>query len=267
MDTILDVLQEGRLFELPDNDKTDALQFLAHIIEAFPEVPAGTDVVGHVMKRETSTNTALGKGWACPHARVPYDEDLMCVIGWSPKGIDYGAPDGKPVVLAVMYLVPQNQRNHYLREISLLARAIESYTGPVDLSEIRDLDGIRNYLLDLIDAANMSAGQDTRARMIRLQAKPSAEAQRYKELSELIIEPVTLVATGDAKPVVLTQNPDLFQRLCLANDLIEQIERGGVFQNGGWRVLRRASLAFQGGAVTYDCIAVKLAADSSAQRP
>ena len=52
MDTILDALQEGRLFELPENDKTHALQFLAHIIEAFPETPAGTDVVGLVLKRE-----------------------------------------------------------------------------------------------------------------------------------------------------------------------------------------------------------------------
>ena len=49
MDSLLDALQEGRLIELPDNDKDDALQFLAHILEAIPSVPAGTDVVGLVM--------------------------------------------------------------------------------------------------------------------------------------------------------------------------------------------------------------------------
>ena len=72
MDTILDALQEGRLFELPENDKTDSLQFLAHVIEAFPQIPATTDIVGLVMNREQATNTALGNGWACPHARVPF---------------------------------------------------------------------------------------------------------------------------------------------------------------------------------------------------
>lgn len=41
MDSILDALQEGRLFELPENDKNHALQFLAHIIEAFPQIPTG----------------------------------------------------------------------------------------------------------------------------------------------------------------------------------------------------------------------------------
>ena len=52
MDSMLDALQEGRLIELPENDKDHALQFLAHIIEAFPETPAGSDVVGLVMARE-----------------------------------------------------------------------------------------------------------------------------------------------------------------------------------------------------------------------
>jgi len=258
MDTILDALQEGRLFELPDNDKTDALQFLAHVIEAFPEVPAGTDIVGHVMKREQAANTALGKGWACPHARVPFDEDLMCVIGWSPVGIDYGAPDAKPVVLVVMYLVPANQRNHYLREISLLAKTLESYPGLDKMRELKDLNDIRNYLLDLIDVTKESSAPDTRARMIRLQAKPAPGDLVLRDLSNLIVEPVTLVAGRDTKPVILAQNPDLVEWLDSASDLINKIETEGIYQGGGWRVLRRATFTYQRGRVTYDCIAVKL---------
>jgi len=127
MDTILDALQEGRLFELPENDKTHALQFLAHIIEAFPETPAGTDVVGLVLKREEIANTGLGRGWACPHARDRYEGDLKCVIGWSPAGINYGAPDKNPVSIIVMHVVPDNQRSHYLKEISILAKVLTTY--------------------------------------------------------------------------------------------------------------------------------------------
>jgi len=258
MDTILDALQEGHLFELPDNDKTNALQFLAHIIEAFPEVPAGTDVVGSVMKREEASNTALGKGWACPHARVPFDGDLMCVIGWSPTGIDYGASDGQPVGLLVMYLVPDNQRNHYLREISLLAKALETYPGIEKFREAKSLDDIRNYLLDLIDVAKESARPDTRARMIRLQAKATPEALAVRDLSNLIVEPVTIVAGPNMKAVVLTQNPSLLEWLDSASDLIEKIETEGSYQTSGWRVLRGGAVNYQGGRVTYDCIAVKL---------
>ena len=148
MDTLLDALQEGRLIELPDNDKDDALRVLADILEAIPSVPSGTDVVGLVMSRETSFNTSIGKGWACPHARVPFEEDLMCVVGWSPTGIDYGAPDGVPVSVIAMYLVPANQRNHYLREVSMLAKALTAYEGAEKWRSAKELNEVRDDLLD-----------------------------------------------------------------------------------------------------------------------
>jgi len=172
MDTLLDALQEGRLFELPESDKTHALQFLAHIIEAFPETPAGTDVVGLVLKREEIANTGLGQGWACPHARVRYDEDLKCVIGWSPAGIDYGAPDKKPVSIIVMHVVPDNQRSNYLKEISILAKALTTYQEVERVYQAKNLDDVRLYLLDMIESTKSSATPDARARMISLQTKP-----------------------------------------------------------------------------------------------
>lgn len=259
MDTLLDALQEGRLFELPENNKEHALQFLAHIIEAFPEIPVGTDVVGHILKREQSTNTALGAGWACPHAREPFDEDLMCVIGWSPAGIDYRAPDGQPIALVVMYLVPENQRNRYLREISMLVKAIQTYPGFEKLRDAKDLNDIRNYLLDLIDATKESVGPDARARMIRLQAKPSSEeAFIFQDLSNLIVEPVTLVTGPGINPIALTNNPALVEWLDAAGGLAEKMETDGVYQNGGWRLLRRSASIYQGSRVAYDCLAIRL---------
>jgi PTS system nitrogen regulatory IIA component len=262
MDTILDALQEGRLFELPENDRVHALQFLAHIIEAFPEIPAGTDVVGLVMKREAATNTAIGKGWACPHARVPYDEDLMCVLGWSPGGIDYGSPDAKPVALVVMYLVPENQRNHYLREISMLAKALESYPDLEKLREAKNLDDVRNYLLNLIDATKAAVGPDARAKMIRLRSTPVLETLPFRDLSNLIVEPVTIIAGSGIKHVALVQNVSIMQWLDSAADLIEKLETIGVYQNGGWRVLRRGAVNYQGGRVAYDCLAIRMISNS-----
>jgi len=257
MDTLLDALQEGRLIELPDNDKEDALQFLAHILEAIPSIPTGTDVVGLVMARETSTNTALGKGWACPNARVTFEEDLMCVVGWSPAGIDYGAPDGIAVSIIVMYLVPSNQRNHYLREVSILAKALAAYSGIEKLRSATELNDIRGHLLDLISATKETVGPDTRARMIQLQVRPSVEALPAPDLSNLIVEPVTLIAGPDLKPVVLAQNIGLVESLDSASGLIENISARGVFQNGGWRIIKRGSITYHGDRVVYDCLAIK----------
>lgn len=259
METLLDALQEGRLFELPHNDKMLCLQFLAHVIEAFPEVPPGTDVVGLVTAREQEANTGLGKGWACPHAHVAFDEDLKCVIGWSPTGIDYGAPDGQPVFIIVMYLIPDNQRSFYLREISLLARTLQNYPHVDAIRQARDLDAIRNYLLDLIEFNKEAGATDTRARMIRLQAKTPIPQPAFRDLTDLVVEPVTVVAGPDHPPVILTQDPDLYATLSAATDLVEKLETSGAYQHGPWRILRRTTLNYRGGWATYDCIAVTLA--------
>ncbi|PIP43332.1 MAG: hypothetical protein COX17_07600 [Deltaproteobacteria bacterium CG23_combo_of_CG06-09_8_20_14_all_60_8] len=256
MDSLLDALQEGRLIELPDNDKLDALQFLAHIIEAIPSLPPGTDVAGLILAKEQTSQTSLGMGWACPDARVPFDEDLICVVGWSPQGVNYGAPDGIPVSIIAMYLVPENQRNHYLREVSLLAKALTVYPGVKGLRAVKELNEIRDYLLDLITSTKETVGPDSRARMIRLQARPTLESLPAGDLSNLIIEPVTLVGAPGLKPIVLTQNAGLAQRLDATVGLLEKIEAEGVCQTGGWRVSKRGKVAYQHGRFTYDCLAI-----------
>jgi len=258
MDSLLDALQEGRLIELPENNREHALQLLAHILEAIPSVPNGTDVVGLVIERERTTSTALGRGWACPHARVPFEEDLVCVLGWSPTGIDYEAPDGVPVSMIAMYLVPSNQRHHYLREISLLAKALTAYADPEKLRSVRDLNQVRNYLLDLISSTKDTVGPDARARMIQLQAKPSLEAQTFRDLASLIVEPLSLVVGPGLKPVVLSQYAGLGEILDGPPGLLERLESEGAFQNGGWRVIKRAATSYQGGCVVYDCLAIRL---------
>ncbi len=266
MDTILDALQEGRLFELPENDKAHSLQFLAHIIEAFPETTAGTDVVGLVTTREQATNTAIGKGWACPHARVSYEEDLMCVIGWSPTGIDYGAADDVPVALVVMYIVPDNQRNHYLREVSMLAKALETHPDLEKLRKAQNLDDVRYYLLDLIETTKDTVGPDARAKMIRLQSKETLDAFSFHDLSNLIVEPVILVAGSGLPHIVLAQNSDLVKRLDAADDLIERIGVDGLYQDGEWRLLRRNTVNYQEGRITYDCLAIKTIRNDSSRK-
>jgi len=256
MDSILDALQEGRLFELPENDKNHALQFLAHIIEAFPQIPTGTDIVGNVMAREKSMNTALGRGWACPHARVEFEEDLMCVVGWSPTGIDYGAPDGIPVSIIIMYFVPSNQRNHYLREVSIMAKVLKSLPAIDKLSSIKELNDVRNYLLDLIAASNETVGPDARARMIRLQSKAVMAPPPVSDLSSLIIEPVSIIAGSGMRPLALTQNLELMNFIESTAGLAERLDTDGSYQNGLWRIVRRSATAYQGGRTVLDCIAL-----------
>ena len=258
MDALLDALQEGRLIELPEDNRDHALQLLAHILEAVPSVPNGTDVVGLVMERERAECTALGKGWACPHARVPFEGELLCVVGWSPTGVEYGAPDGTPMSIIAMYLVPSNQRNHYLREIAMLAKALSAYAEPQNLRSARDLNQVRNYLLDLIGSTKDTVGPDARARMIQLQAKSGLEAPAARDLTTLVVEPLSFVVGPGFPPLVLTQAAGLGKVAEGAPRLLERLEAEGAFTNGGWRVVLRGSTSYQDGRVVHDCLAIRL---------
>ena len=266
METLLDALQEGRLFELPENDKTHALQFLAHIIEAFPEIPAGTEIVELVMGREQATNTGVGKGWSCPHASVPFDGDLVCVVGWSPAGIDYGAKDQRPVRLVVMYLVPASQRSHYLREVSIMAKAVESFPDNSRLESAQDLNDVRNYLLDLIAVSKETAVPDIRTRMIRLQAKSAIGPSALKDLSNLVVEPVSLISGLGFKQITLSQNAELTDMLDRADGLIEKLEAVGVYQIKDWQVLRRITAAYEGGRTVHKCLAIRIVPERTGKK-
>jgi mannitol/fructose-specific phosphotransferase system IIA component (Ntr-type) len=260
MDSLLDALQEGRLIELPeDYDKEDSLRLLAHILEAIPSLPAGTDVAGRILAKEASTKTALGKGWACPDARVPFNEDLICVVGWSPTGLEYGTPDGLPVKIIAMYLVPENQRSNYLREVSLLAKALEIYPGLEKLDAAAELNDVREHLLDLISSTKGSVGPDTRARMIQLQARPSVVEAPVYNLANLVVEPVTIIASAGITPIVLAHDRQLVDLLDGSTGLAEGLSSQGMFQNGGWRIVKHREASFQANRVLFDCLAIKVA--------
>lgn len=261
MDSLLDALQEGRLIELPDNDKVNALLFLAHILEAIPSLPVGTDVAELVLAKEKNTRTALGKGWACPDARVPFEADLICVVGWSPRDIDYGAPDNVSVRIIAMYLVPENQRSNYLREVSLLAKALAAYPGFDRLGEDTELNDVRNHLLDMISSTKEMVGPDSRARMIRLQAKPSVAEVPVSDLANLMVEPVTIITSNGSKPMVLGHDLNLVRWLDTASGLTADLSANGFFKVHDWRIIKRSEVSYQGTRTLYDCLAVRATGD------
>ncbi|HVO65999.1 MAG TPA: PTS sugar transporter subunit IIA [Syntrophales bacterium] len=255
--TILQALEDGRVIELPDNDKKDAFEVLASLLEAVPSVPAGTDIVGAVLSRDIVSNTSLGNGWACPHAPVTFDGELVCSIGWSPAGIDYGK-QGEPLVrLVIMFLVPDNQRSPYLKEVSTLVKVLGKHPESRDLEQIEDLNAVRLRLLDMAHFAMEDAGPDTRARMIQLKARAAVAPVTVPELENMVIEPLMIIAGPGIKTVVLTQNRELADLTKDDETLAAAITDKSWLELKGWRIVRRGSTNYQGERVVYDCFAIQ----------
>jgi mannitol/fructose-specific phosphotransferase system IIA component (Ntr-type) len=264
MKALLNALQEGRLVELPDNIKTDALEFLGTLLEAVPEV-SDEAITEKALSREKLHNTGIGRGWACPHAASENDGEVLCSVGWSPTGIDYGSPDGVPVHLVVMYLVPDSQRNSYLKEISQLAKAIHQNEELQKLQELEDLSDVRHALLDAITHAIESVTPEARARMIQLEvrhAEAAAEAEGSVDILTLdpiarSIRPLAILVVQGAKPVVLSQDKVLIEKLEQSTTLGEELAKGGHAVVGDINIVLRSSEHFAGERVLHECVAFR----------
>jgi nitrogen PTS system EIIA component len=261
MRSLLDALQEGRLIELPTSDKYKSLELLAVLLEAVPGI-AKMDIVKGVLDREEKANTAIGKGVACPHLRVRQEGKLLCAVGWSQQGIDYGAPDGQPVHLVIMYYVPDSERNAYLKEVSGLAKSVMN-TDTIDLyHEAKDIDSIRNKMLDWVDIAINKALPDATARMIRLEAKQA----RTDVLPEMPIAlpmqweiiPFMLVSFEDGHHRILSQDAEFvknFERSASALMAKNNGQLPGDFEGYQIRIVSQTLYAL--GRAFYTCIALR----------
>jgi PTS system nitrogen regulatory IIA component len=262
MKSLLDALQEGRLIELPEIDKGKILNLLATLIEAIPDFRSGFDFAGAVASREAAANTGIGHGWAGPHGRVSGDGDLYCAIGWSPTGLDYGAPDGNPVRIVVMHYIPDSQKNVYLREIAGLAKAIKSNPALGELSSLRDLAEVRHRLIDLLTAAVDSALPDVKARMIQLEAKQAvsalAETLPVDALAALSLIPLSIVIVPGSRPLVLSQDKEMIAQVEASPDIAAPLAARMPFDQSGYRIITRSLSSYQPDRLVYDCIAVKL---------
>lgn len=263
MKALLNALQEGRLIELPDNIKNDALEFLGTLLEAIPEV-SDEGINEKALARENLHNTGIGKGWACPHATTDIESELLCAVGWSPQGIDYGAPDGIPVHLVVMYFVPDSQRNAYLKEISQLAKAIHQNADLQKLQELEELSEVRHALLDAITHAIESVTPEGRARMIQLEVRHAAvaAAEVAPELPGAVsgqILPVSILVVPAARPVVLSQNSDLVREIEAIEAIADELLKVGRVSKGHLHIVLRSSEHYAEDRVLHDCIAYRSA--------
>jgi len=266
MRSILTALQESRLFELPETGKARALEFLARIIDANPDIEVGTDAIEEIQKRELECNTGIGMGVGVPHIRARRDEgELFCAVGWSAQGIDYGAADHEDVHLVVMYYIPGAQKNVYLKEISTLVKAMRKSGGIEPIAHATDLNAVRNLLLDWVGTVLGDTGPEAVARMIKLDVRQTQTpqialpihdhppaAQPHPGVGAIAFQ----VLTGPITSAVLSTDAGWVAALEKEVDLVPRLVAGQPFTGAGRQVFVLGARPFAAGRVLYDCVAV-----------
>lgn len=255
MKSLLGALQAGRLVELHSTDKETDLRALAHLIEAVPEMSREVDLVNEVLQRERVVNSGIGLGVACPHVRVGGSGDLLCSVGWSPAGIDYGAADGRKVHLVAMYFIPDVQKNAYLKEISSLAGAIQKAGDIQAIAKAEDVAAVREQLLGWVSSSVDSGASQIRARMIHLEAKQS----QGTAVAAGAMIPVLAVSVAEKQTYFICANRDLSAALEKDPSAAAAARQGNGFDRAGYRFLHRSPILYDPARPVHEYVAVKLA--------
>lgn len=105
-------------------------------------------VLGSLMERERLGSTALGQGIAIPHGRVKGLREAVGAFLRVEAPMDFEAPDGKPVSLVFVLLVPERATDQHLQILGELATLFSDREVRRQLSEAPDAVEAQRIIAD-----------------------------------------------------------------------------------------------------------------------
>jgi mannitol/fructose-specific phosphotransferase system IIA component (Ntr-type) len=100
-----------------------------------------------LLQRERLGSTAVGRGIAFPNARSITVAEPCLAFARSRRGIDWGAPDGEPVHLVFLLLMPpETAVTHHHEALARVAAAVRSTRARQKLLEASGADEVASLL-------------------------------------------------------------------------------------------------------------------------
>jgi len=122
---ISDLISEKNL--LPDlvaKDRNSAYQTMVHFVvnKGFMNNELSSSSLEGLLAREAKMTTAMGGGFALPHATIPKLPKPCFLLARCPQGVDCEAVDGKPVTLFFLILTPPDHSQEHLQTLATVAK-------------------------------------------------------------------------------------------------------------------------------------------------
>ncbi len=114
--------------------KKRVLEQMSQLIATGQTELSQDQIFDSLISRERLGSTGLGHGVAIPHARVENSDKTLAAVIKLRQGVDYDAPDQKPVDLIFALLVPENSTEEHLQ---LLAQLAQMFSDEGFVSKLR----------------------------------------------------------------------------------------------------------------------------------
>jgi PTS system nitrogen regulatory IIA component len=127
VETLLSFFDETRFLpSVRARSKSGVLKEFAACLADDSEIRHPDVMLEALESREKLGSTGIGKEVAIPHSRTLSVPRLKALVALSKKGVDWDAPDGKPVkIFFVVVAPPQERTNNYLPLLGALVSAMQ----------------------------------------------------------------------------------------------------------------------------------------------
>jgi PTS system fructose-specific IIC component/PTS system nitrogen regulatory IIA component len=109
-------------YDLKGINKNEILEEMVDHFCRITQKNVKENVLAALHEREELLSTAVNHGIAVPHGKTAAIDGIFGILGVSKQGIDYNAPDGKPVYLIFMIIEPPVKAETHLHIIQLMAK-------------------------------------------------------------------------------------------------------------------------------------------------
>ena len=82
------------------------------------------EIFDALLQRERLGSTAVGRGIAIPHGRLPALKNIVSVFARLERPIDFDAVDGEPVDLIFLLLAPEHAGADHLKALARISRLL-----------------------------------------------------------------------------------------------------------------------------------------------
>lgn len=113
--------------QLRADGKVQVIEELLDLAAKSGKVRDRKKVLEEILSREGIRSTGIGNGVAVPHVETDGAEGIVVALGISRKGIDFDAPDERPVRVYALILAERGQESDYM---SLLGRVARLFRNP-----------------------------------------------------------------------------------------------------------------------------------------
>ena len=139
------------------SSKKRALEQLAGLLVDVNSQLAQGQVFDALMERERLGTTALGKGVAIPHCRLPGITRASIALIKIDSGVDYDAPDKSPVDILLALVVPEESTEEHLEILASLAGMLADNRFLAQLRNQQDSESLYHFFLDATGSNRQSA--------------------------------------------------------------------------------------------------------------